>query len=197
MVTDATLNAQAHDGGANLIYLAHLAQKRATHPRISLARRRLQPITATPLSTSRPLTSSHDAGTLKHSSNLLLLDVRLSDNRYRATSPSAPSRSLRKRRSRTARSPSGFVSELATPSGTLFYSTHIQRYLNFRHDNEIMGCGLTVQSQIQRQATTLAQDPHRYLDDSPPSSLDSLPLYFNVKIITGNGFHNCGVCVRL
>jgi hypothetical protein len=59
---------------------------------------------------------NHDAGTLKQSRSLSVI-VLLTKSRS-PTSLSAPSRSLRRRKSRIVQSLSGFVSELATPSST-------------------------------------------------------------------------------
>ena len=58
----------------------------------------------------------HDAGMFSY--RWLSHELDANDSTYRATSPSAPSRSSRKRRSRTALSLNGSVLEPATPSGT-------------------------------------------------------------------------------
>lgn len=169
--------------------------------------------TSIPRSTTKPLAldrrpNSQDACKthwhLDHERNRLT-------RMHSPTSHSARSRSSPRRRSRTGPFLNGLDCGLATPSGTA-HCSHRMSILSNREEakeeeqKQWESRRLTEFSvQIQRQETTLAQDPHRHLDDSPTTRSVALSLLFHLVGLQESGgrasrcasLHHCAVSRRI
>ena len=108
----------------------------------------------------------------EHSKNASLTRPSL----FRATSLSVPSRSLRRRRSRTAPSRNGLGCALATPFGAFKFPNLDNTWGSclVKHDAWAdparllpHGYNILTIAQLQREEEALEEDPHRYLSISP------------------------------